>query len=167
LGKAVKDLGFPHATATPGVHETNSQIERRNETSLGGTRTLLEHAGFPACFWPLASAYFAHALNVELHDGDSAWNQRHGRGHFSGPKIHFGALVDFVPNVTKKKWAKRSKWNPKAILGVFVGYFLQPGHVWKGEYLMAALEDCAEIDLRTSARNSDAKLPVSRSGNRG
>jgi hypothetical protein len=101
-------------------------------------------------------------LNVELRDGDSSWNQRHGKGHFAGPKVPFGALIDFIPNTTKRKWQTRSKWNPKAVPGVFMGYFLQPGHVWKGEYLAAALEDCSDLDLRADAKGVDAKLPIHR-----
>ena len=42
IWKAVDMLGFPQGTSTPGIHETNSHIERRNETILGGTRTVLE-----------------------------------------------------------------------------------------------------------------------------
>jgi hypothetical protein len=87
LIKAVGDLGFPHSTSTPGVHETNAVVERRNETILGGARTLLEHAGLPGCFWPLASAYFAHALNAEIVEGDSPWNLRHGKGHFNSSRL--------------------------------------------------------------------------------
>jgi hypothetical protein len=52
LAKALADLGFPHGKSTPGIHETNAHIERRNQTILGGTRTILEFAGFPSCFWP-------------------------------------------------------------------------------------------------------------------
>ena len=36
LIKAVDDLGFPRGKSTPGIHETNAHIERRNETVLGG-----------------------------------------------------------------------------------------------------------------------------------
>ncbi len=50
IWKAVDTLGFPQGTSSPGIHETNSHIERRNETSLGGTRTVLEAAGLPGCF---------------------------------------------------------------------------------------------------------------------
>jgi hypothetical protein len=51
---------------------------------------------------------------------------------------------------------------PQGGPGILLGCFLQPGHVWKGEYLAAALEDCVDIDLRESEKGSDAKLPVHR-----
>ena len=74
IWKAVDELGFQQGTSTPGVHETNSHIERRNETILGGTRTVLVNAGLPSCFWPSASSYFCHMLNTKMVDGDSCWN---------------------------------------------------------------------------------------------
>ena len=40
IWKAIDMLGFPQGTSSPGIHETNSHIERRSETILGGTRTL-------------------------------------------------------------------------------------------------------------------------------
>ena len=54
LAKALSDLGFPHGKSTLGIHETNAHIERRNQTILGGTRTVLEFAGFllASGLWP-------------------------------------------------------------------------------------------------------------------
>ena len=152
IWKAVDMLGFPQGTSTPGIHETNSHIERRNETILGGTRTVLESAGFPSCFWPLASAYFCHMLNIKLHEGDSAWNLRHKNGHFKGLRIPFGCAVDFIPNVTKKKWKVRNKWTSSSIPGVFMGYKLLPGHKWSGEFFVAAIEDLKSLTLRLMPR---------------
>jgi phosphoribosylcarboxyaminoimidazole (NCAIR) mutase len=54
--KALDDLGVPHGTSTPGIHETNAHIERRNRTILGGTRTVFEHA----------SRRFFLAINTEI-----------------------------------------------------------------------------------------------------
>ena len=36
------------------------------------------------------------------------------------------------------------------------------GHVWRGEYLVAALVECRDLDLRYDAIRQDAKLPVYR-----
>jgi hypothetical protein len=115
LSKALRDLGFPHGKSTPGIHQTNSHIERRNQTILGGTQTILEFVGFPACFGPLAARHFCFALNTEIVEGDSAWNRRHQKGHFNGPRIQFGCLVEYVPPLTTKKWKYKGKWNPRGI----------------------------------------------------
>ena len=78
LDSALSTFGFPHGTSTPDVHETNAHIERRNQTILGGTRTLLEYAGMPSCFWPMAARCLCHHLNIEKSDdGESAWYKIH------------------------------------------------------------------------------------------
>ena len=85
-------------------------------------------------------------------------------GHWTAKRIPFGAAVDFLPNSTKKKWAGRSKWNPNAIPGIFLGYKLLPGRKWKGEYYVASLKDCQSLDLSCDARKADSRLPVHRRG---
>ena len=112
----------------------------------------------PACFWPLAAKCFCHHLNIENgDDGESPWYKRHKK-HFSGPRIPFGALVDFLPTSVQKpayvKWTKGGKLNPRAIPGVFMGYRLQAGLTWRNEFIAAALEDFLGIDFRVNARVS-------------
>ncbi len=160
IWKAVDELGFLQGTSTPGVHETNAHIERRNETILGGTRTVLENAGLPSCFWPLASSYFCHMLNIKMIDGDSSWNRRHKSGHLAGARIPFGCAVDFIPNNTKKKWKTRNKWTSNSIPGIFMGYKLLSGHVWNGEFYAAAIEDIKDFDLSVKAKGLDSKLSL-------
>ncbi len=160
IWKAVDMLGFPKGTSSPGIHETNSHIERRNETILGGTRTVLEAAGLPGCFWPLASGYFCHMLNIQLVDGDSCWNKRHGKGEVKGKRIPFECAIDFLPNKTKTKWRTRNKWSSTSVLGIFMGYKLLPGHTWSFEYYVAAIEDLVDLDLSSDAKGSDARLSI-------
>ena len=41
---------------------------------------------------------------------------------------------------------------------MMLGYKLHPGQVWKNEFLVAALEDIADLDLAASALGMDSKL---------
>ena len=50
--------------------------------------------------------------------------------------------MDFLPSPTKGKVV--AKFEPKAIPGIFVGYFLHPGAIWRGEFLCCPLSAFAE-----------------------
>ena len=58
---------------------------------------------------------------------------------FSGIKIPFGAKILFWNN-PKLKAPNISKFSPTAAEGIFLGYHIQPGFIWKEEYLVAPLD---------------------------
>eukprot|EP00972_Heterocapsa_arctica_P054697 8060033-Heterocapsa_arctica.AAC.1 len=64
---------------------------------LEGIRAIHEQAGLSPHWWPHAVKHFCVPLNISLKDGDSAYNVRHGKGHFAGLKVPFSSLVDFRP----------------------------------------------------------------------
>ena len=134
LISAVKKLHAPHGKATPYRHQSNAYAERVVRKIVEGARTLLEHTGLPSCFWPFAVRYWCFADDVAVRDGESAWNLRHGSGHFAkhGSLIPFGCLVDFLP----KPDAVRAmpKFEPRANQGIPVGYRLNPGGKWASDY---------------------------------
>ena len=142
LAKAARDLGWRHATSTPGRPETNGVAERAVRKVLEGARTALEHAGLPPKWWPYAARHFCLASNVETVDGYSAWGRRHGPGGFLGLRLPFGCLCDFKPSPTRGKVL--TKFSPRAMPGIFLGYHLQPGGLWKGDYYVAARSDFGE-----------------------
>ena len=118
-----------HRTATPGRPQTNAIAERAVRTVLEGSRVLLLHAGLPHIFWPYAARAFCMCRNTSRETGDSPWKLRHGR-EFQGKRIPFGALVHFHLAPDR---APPSKFSPRGTLCVFLGYFPQPGGLWKGE----------------------------------
>ena len=54
-------------------------------------------------------------------------------------RVPFGAKVLFWNN-PKLKAPKISKFSPTAAEGIFLGYHVQPGFIWKDEYLVAPLD---------------------------
>ena len=70
-------------------------------------------------------------------------------GDTSGKKdlIPFGALVDYIPDTTRGRWKGKHKFSPKGVPGVFLGWHLHVGHMWRGEYYVADLQDFARLDL--------------------
>ena len=85
--------------------------------------------------------HFCHASNIEVVDGDSAWNRRHDQGQWAGPVIPFGAKVWYRP--TEHKAKQQRKFEPAARCGIFLGYHLLAGGIWKqnGGMLVADLEE--------------------------
>ena len=53
--------------------------------------------------------------------------------------IPFGALVDFKPTPAKAQMLQ--KFAPTSVPGIFLGYHLQPGGKWKGDYFVIPLTE--------------------------
>ena len=126
-------MKIPHGMATPHRHQNNGTKERTAQTIVEGVRTLFEHAGLPSCFLPLAVRHWCFASNVATHEGDSAWNKRHGKNRFDQRKVFaFGCCVEYLARPKDVK--AMPKFETRASPGILVGYTFQPGGEWKGEY---------------------------------
>ena len=90
--------------------------------------------------WPLAMQHHATAINAspQLDGSESPWQLRFGEG-FPAMHIPFGAKVLFW-NSPKRVDNSAGKLSPTSNEGIFLGYYIQPVHDWKGEYLVAKLE---------------------------
>ena len=84
--------------------------------------------------------HYCHSANIEIIDGDSAWNARHGLGQWTGPIIPFGAKVVYRPTPHHAK--DQQKFEPNGRFGIFLGYHLLNGCKWKrnGGLLVCDLE---------------------------
>ncbi len=139
LVKAIAVLKIQHDTSTPYRSTTNGVAERMNRKVIEGTRAVLTQAGLSARWWPHAVKHFCFSLNISVSDGDSAYNLRHGNGHFRGHKVPFGSLVDFrPPKVLLKQFPKFEK---TTMPGILLGYHVGLGGKWKGDYLVTPLQD--------------------------
>ncbi len=124
---AFNTLHITHDTSLQGRPQSNGRAERLVRRVMDGAKTLLLQAGLPRGYWPYAMRSYCFAQNIDIVDGDSAWNKRHGQGQFDGRSIPFGCLVDFKPQPVVDK--TMPKGMPDAIPGVFFGYKLNPGGV--------------------------------------
>jgi hypothetical protein len=93
--------------------------------------------------------FWCFAKNIAMINGDSAWNKRHGKGHFTGPKWPFGCRVSFMPTPSKLK--ELPKGSPRMLVGLLVGYNLQPGGEWKGEFAIVPLTAFSSLSLAHDA----------------
>ena len=121
-----------------------------------GAKALLSAAGLLPQFGPYAIRDYCFAENIKMIDSDSAWNKRFKQGHFRGPVILFGCLVDFKQ--TPERADRMPKAAPDAVPGIMFGYKLNPGGSWNGEFYFAALHEFANMDF--SVWGSARDVPV-------
>ena len=152
LIQAAQELGIPHDQGTPGIKPRNGVGERVGRDLLEGARCILIHAGLPHKLWPLAGRYIAFSKNITITDGDSPWNKRHKKGNWDGPLHPFGCLVDYLPIPDQRdalNLGVKGKFETRSQRGIFLGYFLQPGGKWDGEYLVADLDCFVNLNFIT------------------
>ena len=136
----ISELGYRHQTSTEYVDSSKSFVEREIRHMLEGTRTNLVQSGLPLQYWPMAMQHFSMAVNAtpQLNGDDAPWKLRFEED-FPGQLIPFGAKILFWNN-PKRVDNTSGKTSPTANDGIFLGYHIQPGFAWKGEYLVAKLE---------------------------
>ena len=65
--------------------------------------------------------------------------------HLKGPIIPFGSLVEYHP-VTAKDQSRIHQFGKKVLPGLFLGYALYAGGIWKGDVLIADLAALETMD---------------------
>ena len=64
---------------------------------------------------------------------------------FKGPIIPFGSLVEYYP-FTAKDQSRIHQFGKKVLPGLFLGYALYAERIWKGDVLVADLEELETMD---------------------
>ena len=64
---------------------------------------------------------------------------------FTGPIIPFGSLVEYHP-ITAKDQSRIHQFGKKGLPGLFLGYTLYAEGIWKGDVLIADLEELETMD---------------------
>ena len=101
-----------------------------------------------------------------LSDGKTPYERQFGMP-LSGPVIPFEAMVEHHP-ISAKDESRPHQFGPKVWPGTFLGYALYAEGIWKGDILVADIEELEETDAsELHARRLYAKevLPPQRSGN--
>ena len=70
---------------------------------------------------------------------------------FKGPIIPFGSLVEYHPE-TAKGQSRIHQFGKKVLPGLFLGYALYVEGIWKGDVLVADLEELETMDASDSKR---------------
>ena len=87
--------------------------------------------------------YLRNVIDL-LSDGKTPNGRRFGQP-FEGPMKPFGSLVEYHPT-TGKDQSRIHQFGKKVLLGLFLGYALYAGGIWKGDVLVADLEELETMD---------------------
>ena len=146
FGKACEDLSRNHCTSTPHRSETNGTAERAVRRVKEGTSAVLLQSGLDEKWWAVFMECYTYLRNVTdlLSDGKTPYERRFGQS-LKGPIIPFGSLVEYHP-ITAKDQSRIHQFGKKVLPGLFFGYALYAGRIWKGDVLVADLEVLETMD---------------------
>ena len=75
-----------------------------------------------------------------LSDGKTPYDRRFGE-----PLIPFGAMAEYHP-ISAKDLSRLHQFGPKVLPCIFFGYALNAGGIWKGDILIADIEELEQMD---------------------
>ena len=89
---------------------------------------------------------YCYLRNIQdlLSDGKTPYESRFGMP-FNGPVIPFGAMVEYHPS-SAKDTSGLHQVGPRVLPGCFLGYVMFAGRIWKGDLLIADVEELAQMD---------------------
>ena len=142
IRKACEDLSWNHCTSTPHRSQTNGFAERAVRRVKEGTSAVLLQSGLDEKWWADSMECYTSLRNVTdlLSDGKTPYERRFGQT-FERPIIPFGSLVEYHP-ITAKDQSRIHQFGKKVLPGLFLGYALYVGRIWKGDTLVADIESC-------------------------
>ena len=111
-----------------------------------GTSAVLLQSGLNESWWADSVECYTYLRIVTdlLSDGKTPYERRFGLP-FKGPIIPFGSLVEYHP-ITAKDQSRIHQFGKKVLPGLFLGYALYAGGIWKGDVLIADLEELETMD---------------------
>ena len=146
FGEDCEDLSWNHCTSTPHRSETNGIAERAVRRVKEGTFAVLLQSGLNENWWADSMECFSYLQNVTdlLSDGKTLYEGRFGQP-LKVPIIPFGSLAEYYPK-TAKDQSRIHQFGKKILPGLFLGYALYAGGIWKGDVLVADIEELESMD---------------------
>ena len=116
------------------------------KTVKEGTSAVLLQSGLNESWWAASMECYTYLRNVTdlLSDGKTHYERRFGQPS-KGPIIPFGSLVEYHP-ITAKDQSRIHQFGKKVLPGLFLGYALYAGRIWKGDVLVGDLEELETMD---------------------
>ena len=140
LVSACRVLGYRHHLSTENRPQSNGVAERNIRRILEGIRAALHDSGLSRRYLHLAMRCYRALHNfVDVWKLDKTHYELRFNAKFKGQLIPFGSKVYYMPTA-KHEDDKRPKLGPRFVPGIFVGYKLYPGGIWREEYLVFDFE---------------------------
>ena len=120
----------------------NGIVDRIKE----GTSAVLLQSGLNANWWAASMECFSYLRNIQdlLSDGETPCKRRFEEP-VKGPIIPFGSLVEYY-SISARDQSRIHQFGKKVLLGLFLGYALYSGGTWKGDIMVADLEELETMD---------------------
>ena len=111
-----------------------------------GTSAVLLQSGLDEKWWVDSMECYCYLRNIQdlLSDGKSPYGRRFGVP-FNGLHIPFGAVVEYQP-ISAKDLSRLHQFGTKVLPGFSLGNALHAGKIWKGDILVADLEELETMD---------------------
>ena len=145
FGKACEELSWNHQTSTPHRSETNGIPERSVRRVKEGTSAVQLQSGLDEKWRADSVECYCYLRNVQnLLAGRTPHERRFGEP-LKGPVIPFGTMVEYYPTSARDK--SRLHQNGKKVLpGKSLGFAMIAGRIWKGDVLVADIEELEKMD---------------------
>ena len=97
-------------------------------------------------WWADSMECYTHLRNIQdlFSDGKTPYERRFGEP-LKGPIIQFGSLVEYYP-ISAKDQPRILQFGKKVLPGLFLGYALYVGRIWKGDIMVADIEELETMD---------------------
>ena len=157
---AAEEMGWISSSSLPNRFPHNAQLEREIRSFQEGVRSSFLEAGFSIRpeLWPVACRFGAMAMNLTLRspqdESRSRWdfnNDDAGREESHVRKLLLGQLVFY-------RHKHESKFGPNAAPGLFAGWRLEPGGIYRDVTLVLDLEI---LRTKTGAWTDPISVPES------
>ena len=157
FGKSCEELSWNHCTSTPHRSETNWIAERAVRRVKEGTSAVLLQSGLGGRIpWNVTAIFETFKISCLM-----------GRHHMKGGSECPQRTSNAVWSMSAKDISRLHPFGPKVLPGIFLGYVLYAGGIWKGDIVVAYIEEFEEMDAsELHARRLNAKevLTPQRSG---
>ena len=111
-----------------------------------GTSAVLLQSGLDENWWADSMECYTYLRNIQdlSSDGKTQYERRFGEP-FKGPVIHFWAKVEYYP-ISAKDQSRIHQFGRKVLPGLFLGYALYAGRIWKGDIIDSDIEELETMD---------------------
>ena len=123
--------------STPHRSDTNGIAERAVRRVKEGTSAVLLQSGLGNEWWAdsMECYFYLRIIQDLLSDGKTPYERRFGMP-FDGPVTPFGAMVEYHP-ISAKDQSRLPQFGATFLPGIFLGYALYAGGIWKGDIMVA------------------------------
>jgi hypothetical protein len=110
----------------------------------------------PLAYWPVALPCYCFGRNAAVVDGVSPDGKRFGDNFDQSKAFVFGSATRFVRS--KITGDETEQFAASAQFVMFLGYGVNSGCVWSGEYLVAHTKEFRDMNYHTGRRKRDNKV---------